>query len=139
MENLKKAAFSLSTYKITKANIDFAKQELTDEIGLILDPSGEFKKSESIFDLKIIFKAGTSNMESVLVECEMHGWFKFSNVDAQEDIPDYFFRNSIAIIFPYLRSFISTLTLQANTKNLILPTMNLSNLESVLKSNVTEV
>ncbi|MBK7039827.1 MAG: protein-export chaperone SecB [Bacteroidetes bacterium] len=51
------------------------------------------------------------------------------------EIPTFFYKNCIAIIFPYLRAFLSTLTLQANVKPLILPLMNLSGLEKPLIEN----
>jgi len=38
-------------------------------------------------------------------------------------------------MFPYIRAFVSTLTLQANTKLLKLGLMNLSELEEPLKKN----
>jgi hypothetical protein len=42
-------------------------------------------------------------------------------------------------MFPYLRVFASTLTLQANTKLLKLGLMNLSDLEVPLKENVSVI
>lgn len=54
-------------------------------------------------------------------------------------MPSYFYRNSIAIVFPYIRAFISTVTLQANIPPIILPTMNLTSLEIPLKQNTTNV
>lgn len=66
--------------------------------------------------------------------------FQFSeDVIDIEDIPTYFYANSIAIVFPYLRAFISSLTIQANLKPMILPTMNLTSLSSPLKENVTVI
>ena len=59
--------------------------------------------------------------------------FKFSNVHSIEEIPEYFYNNSIAIVFPYLRAFITTLTSVAGIKPLILPTLNLTNLSAQLK------
>lgn len=38
----------------------------------------------------------------------------FESARTLEDIPDYFYANSIAILFPYVRAFVSTVSLQAN-------------------------
>ena len=54
-------------------------------------------------------------------------------------IPSFFYKNAIAIMFPYVRAFISTLTLQANTKLLNLGLMNLSSLEKPLIENTIEL
>ncbi|EXZ22215.1 pretranslocase subunit SecB family protein, partial [Bacteroides fragilis str. S13 L11] len=53
------------------------------------------------------------------------------------EIPNFFYPNSIAILFPYVRAFVSTLTLQANIKPILLPTLNLSSLQDTLRENTT--
>lgn len=44
----------------------------------------------------------------------------------------------MAILFPYIRAFVSTVTLQANVMPILLPTVNLSSLESRLRENTKE-
>ena len=66
------------------------------------------------------------------------GTFDFENVNKIEDIPSFFYRNSIAILFPYVRAYISLVTNQANIPALVLPTMNLVSLEKPLKENTTQ-
>ena len=66
------------------------------------------------------------------------GLFDFKNVETIEDIPDFFYKNSIAILFPYVRAYISLVTTQANVPGILLPTYNLSNLEEKLRNNTTE-
>ncbi len=61
--------------------------------------------------------------------------FQFAESLKLEDIPPYFYVNSIAIIFPYVRAFISTVTLQSNIPPIVLPTMNLTELAVPLKKN----
>lgn len=61
--------------------------------------------------------------------------FMFKDEISFEDIPPYFFANSIVIIFPYVRAFVSTVSLQSNRPAIVLPTMNLSSLQDELKNN----
>jgi preprotein translocase subunit SecB len=79
--------------------------------------------NESIPKINIVFKA----------------IFSFTGVEKLEDIPDFFYRNALAIVFPYIRSFVSTLTLQSNSKLIILPTMNLSKLEKPLREKTSTI
>jgi len=72
----------------------------------------------------------------VRINCK--GLFEFKNVQTIEDIPDFFYKNSIAILFPYVRAYISLVTTQANVPGIILPTHNLSSLEEKLRNNTTE-
>lgn len=55
------------------------------------------------------------------------------------EIPDYFYANSLAIIFPYIRAFVSTITLQSNMHPIVLPTVNLMGLSEKLKRNTDVV
>lgn len=63
--------------------------------------------------------------------------YQFENVNSFEEIPDFFYKNSIAILFPFVRAYVSIITIQANVPSVMLPTLNLSSLESELKENTT--
>lgn len=135
------AAFSFEKYQVEKFsfNIDNIPKE---NISIKINPTGKFLPNENRFQLNFHFfafdKEGTS--ETSFVECFLKADFLFSEgVQSLEDIPNYFYANSIAIVFPYLRAFISSLTIQANLKPVILPTMNLTSLSTPLQDNITIV
>ena len=133
-----KAAFSLDNYRFEKANIDFTKK-ISNNIEMEIKPSGKFIAEKSVYELKFYFYAFNKDIKNSFVIIECIALFRFENKLNFENIPSYFYRNSIAIIFPYIRAFISTITLQTNTPPIILPTMNLSSLESLLKENTTQI
>ena len=83
-------------------------------------------------------KVSNENQSSPFVEVSCKGVFKFEEVNNFDEIPDFFYRNSIAILFPYLRAYVSMVTTQANVPGIILPTLNLSHLEHDLKSNTLQ-
>ena len=136
---MKKASFSIEKYYFDKVNIDF-ENYTNDEIYIDIKPSGVFKKSESNFELTFNFSAITDveNNQNPFVKMRCIGVFKFENVTSISDIPSYFYRNSIALLFPYLRAYISLVTNQANISSLMLPTMNLISLENPLRENTLE-
>jgi len=128
---MNKAAFFLKDYKFEKVNIDFSKK-VSNEISVGFEPSGEFYTKNSSFKLTIVFIAFNNKSSENFVSIECITTFQFENKITPDEIPSYFYRNSIAIIFPYIRAFVSTVTLQANIPPIILPTMNLSSLEKPL-------
>ena len=132
------AAFSLEDYKFTKVEIDYYNKESND-LKIDFDPTGKFYKDNSIFELKFIFSAFGNESKRAFVKIECIAVFKFAENINFDDIPSYFYKNSIAIIFPYIRSFVSTVTLQANIPPIILPTMNLSALEAPLKDSTVQI
>ncbi|SEH72150.1 protein-export chaperone SecB [Epilithonimonas hominis] len=134
MEN--KAAFSLENYYFSKVDINLENKKSND-IQISFAPSGKFIAESSSYELKFIFNALTNDSQFIIIECIAK--FNFENVNSFDEIPTYFYRNSIAIIFPYVRAFISTVTLQANIPPVVLPTMNLSSLEKPLRENTTQI
>lgn len=133
---MKEAVFSLIDYSIIKAVLNL--EDIPTECTFDLDfsPSGLYQQDERRYILLLIFKAKYgNNVEAINIKVKAIYQFK-ENLSINE-IPPYFYSNSIAIIFPYIRAFVSTITLQANIAPIVLPTLNISALESVLKSNTT--
>ena len=133
----KSAAFQLINYMFTKIDIDFESQQ-TKKVNIDFKPSGVFNSETSEYDLKFNFTVvDTEKDDKQFINITCIGTFKIDDVKSKENIPPFFYINSIAILFPYLRAFISTITLQANIPVLVLPTYNLSELEPVLRDNTT--
>lgn len=131
-EQTKRAAFELENYKVLKFTFIDPSSEQT-KLAIQFNPKGEYNKKEGRFLLIFEFIAGFNDGKDVFVNAVFQGTFKFADNTPLEDIPAYFYRNSIAIVFPYVRSFVTTLTAISNVKPLILPVLNLSGLEQPLK------
>ncbi len=131
MEN---ATFFLQTFKFPKVGIDLSKK-VDDDINIKLEPSGQYNAENSTFFLTFEFNAFNKEEDNAFINILCVANFKFENVASIENIPNYFYQNSIAIVFPYIRAFISTVTLQANINPLVLPTFNLSSLAEPLMKN----
>ncbi|UWY29372.1 protein-export chaperone SecB [Flavobacterium sp. TR2] len=129
-----KAAFQLDKYLFSKVNIDIDNKGDND-MKVEFIPSGAFIPAHSQFEITFVFKAFYEEYEPekpyVVIECK--GLFVFENIKSIDEIPSFFYRNAIAILFPYLRAFVSMVTLQANLAPVVLPTLNLSDLEQPLK------
>ncbi len=135
---MEKASFSIERYYFDKVLIDLQNYK-SDKLFVDFKPSGVFNSENSTYHLTFDFSALTSQEKDVLpfVNIRCNGVFKFENVTSVDEIPSYFYRNSVAILFPYLRAYVSIITNQANTSPLVLPTMNLASLEKPLKENTT--
>lgn len=130
---MQSAAFSLTTYTFNKVLIDLSKQS-GNELSIDFQPSGKFYQETSDFELEFMFRAFTQDkISEPFIQITCTAKFHFESSTSFENIPSYFYKNSIAILFPYVRAFVSTVTLQANIPPVILPTMNLSALENPLK------
>lgn len=137
---MEKAAFALRDYRFKKVSMDLSVIDDKSDIVVDFKPWGEFDKKTNMFFLSIEFTAKDKNKpETDYIYIESQSVFQFNQEISLETIPDFFYANSIAIIFPYIRAFVSTVTLQANTDALVLPTMNLTALKDILKENSRSV
>ncbi|HAH54214.1 MAG TPA: hypothetical protein DCM02_02725 [Flavobacterium sp.] len=135
---MQKAAFSIVKYQFDKVTINLSNHK-SNEISLNFDTKGVYENETSTYELCFSVKAfNENNIENPFVEVECVGFFKFENVNSFEEIPDFFYRNCIAILFPFVRAYVSIITVQANVPGVMLPTLNLTSLESTLKQNTIQ-
>ncbi|UBZ08140.1 protein-export chaperone SecB [Salegentibacter mishustinae] len=136
MENTKRASFSIEKYYFDQVHIDMNHRK-GDDLFVHFEPSGIFYSEDKTYDLSFVFTALSSKEESAkpFVEIKCVGVFNFKEVDSLDDIPEFFYRNSIAILFPYIRAYVSMVTNQANIQPVMLPTLNLASLEKPLREN----
>ena len=122
--NNKEVAFRLVNYKFTKATLNFDIPKDA-EFVISFKPSGKFKEEEGTYALSFDTIVNCKETDTIIVEVSC--------------IPDFFYPNSLAILFPYIRAFVSTLSLQANSSPIILPTVNLMGLTEELRDNTSVV
>ncbi len=130
------AAFSFNNYSFDTVKLDFSK--LADQVSLHLDftANGIYYENEGRYELRIEFSASPDNDATInAIEIVCNAGFSFQKPIRFQDIPPFFFSNSIAIIFPYIRAFVSTLTIQANHAPIVLPTLNVTPLKDELIKN----
>ena len=77
--------------------------------------------------------------EDDFINAKMISFFEIPDANSLDEIPDFFYRNSIAIAYPYLRAFITNLTIQAGQKPIIMPLLNLSELEKPFRENTIQL
>ena len=136
--NNKEVAFRLVNYKFTKATLNF---DIPEDAEFVIDfkPSGKLKEIEGTYDLSFDTIVKCEETDTIIVEVSCIAQFSFKNEIKFEEIPDFFYPNSLAILFPYIRAFVSTLSLQANSFPMILPTVNLMGLTEKLRDNTSVV
>lgn len=127
-----KAAFQLLDYCFTDVVLKLSNVPTT--INIDFAPGGVFDLKDKTYELSLEFFAFEGEIrEDAFVRILCKGTFQFTNVDTLSEIPSFFYRNGIAILFPYIRAFVSSITAQANIKPLLLPTLNLGDLEAPLR------
>lgn len=135
MNTTENASFQLKRYEFPR--FEFDATSLKDgELSIDFDPKGEFKKLERLYTLTL--KVCITQGENQVAKVECIASFLFSKEVSLSSIPEFFYPNSIAIIFPYIRAFISLVTTQSQGSGIILPTLNLSGLGKKLEEQTHE-
>ena len=135
MIEIKDAPFKFENYRISK--FSFSNPDNEDQkMNISFNPSGTFLKEEARFIVQFEFTTSGIEDGKQIISAKVLASFKFFDQVEFEEIPKYFYKNSIAIVFPYLRAFITTLTILAGVKPVILPILNLESLEKRLLDNI---
>ena len=75
---------------------------------LKIEPSGIYFQRERQYVLNLVFKASykKENTDFEVINIKLKAVFSFGDMVQTDTIPSYFYANSIAIIFPYVRAFV---------------------------------
>ena len=115
--SVEKSTFSFVKYLITDAKINVSDKEISKKINFSFTPSGIIDKEKS-FKIKL---------------CAI-GLFKYEG--SIEDTMQFFCINGPAILFPYIRAYLSSLSALSGIPLILLPTINMTGLAETLKSNI---
>lgn len=126
--------FQFNGYSINRSLIELQENSNFDNIKIGFKVSGLVNQNEKIYFLNLSVSI-TNEEKDLKIQVDAIGKFKFELVEKIEDISSFFYTNSSAILFPYIRAYISTLTNLSGNRSITLPTMNLTNLAEELKSN----
>jgi preprotein translocase subunit SecB len=139
-----KASFSILNYFFDKVRIDYnSNGNNSRDLKIDFNPSGLFNSVDNkftlTFDVRVYEDVGNNTVENKpFIEIRCNSVFKFEDLNSFDEIPDFFYKNSIAIMFPFIRAYISLITNQANIPGVLLPIMNLTELYSQLKERTSQ-
>jgi preprotein translocase subunit SecB len=139
MEHTQPANFQLQGFNIPKVYFEEPESNFS-IVDIRLEPSGTFNTSNGDYSLSINFAAiakdeKQNDQQKTIIDGILKASYKIEQVDSSTEPPDFFYQNSLAIIFPYIRAFISNITLQSGNRLLIIPLLNLTGLSETLKKN----
>lgn len=120
------AKFRFKGYKIVESHIVTNTEEETSQ-NLNVEFGQTVGVNEEGHNMRLEMMASISDENKALdIKVKAQGFFEFET-DLKPDEKDIFFRTSApAILFPYVRAYITTLSSLSGVKPVILPTLNMS-------------
>jgi len=130
----KLSAFSFEGFLISETHIT-RKEGKQGKFKIDLTPSGKYIKKLKQFRLNLEVRVYDEKSFEAIIKTQ--SLFEFKEDVNESEIGTYFYVNSSAIIFPYIRAYISALTALSGLKTITIPTMNLTGLGEKLKRKTT--
>lgn len=130
MEN---SGFQFKGFLIKKSLIVINGSEDLD-LSITFNPTGLLDKKNSTFKLLLDINISEKNNE-LNIEVSSEGTFSYNDL-SDEKLNNFLYLNAPAILFPYLRAYITSLTALSGVSPIVLPTLNLSGLKNDLEKNV---
>ncbi|WP_319504908.1 protein-export chaperone SecB [Bacteroides graminisolvens] len=120
------ANFRFKGYKIIDSTIRISEgMEISSKLEINFEQTIGSIIEEGMYKHTLTTKI-TNDNSSMNIEVKAVGFFEFDKSLSNELLQDFFQKNAPAILFPYVRAYISTLTGLSGVAPLILPTLNLS-------------
>jgi len=134
MEN--KSSFQFKGYIITKSNFEL-KDGDSNELNIEVGVNGELDEKEKKFNLTMKIHVNSDD-KSIDIYIESKGNFEYENIP-EDQLNNFLFMNAPAILFPYLRAYITSLTSFSGVRPIILPTLNLQGIKEELNNNTVRI
>ncbi len=130
--------FQFIGFNIVRSLIERKDITPSKKLTVIFNPKGIINKKDSNFQLHLDVKI-EDEKKVINIEIKAIANYYFEKEIDLEKMNNFFFLNAPALVFPYLRAYISTLTNLSGFETLTLPTLNMTGLGEDLKKNTTEV
>jgi preprotein translocase subunit SecB len=108
--------------------------DVSPKLSIDISVEGKDDRKNNQFVLKMDFRIWDEK-ENMKIQVVASGLFEFDPDCTEKELGSYFNTNAPALIFPYLRAYITSLTALSGTAPVILPTLNLAHLGEKLKNN----
>lgn len=136
-EKVIKSTFKFEKYLINNSQIKINEGAISDEINFGFIASCKVYSNQKLFQLSLGTHAYDEN-KVVDITVNVIADFKYEEGSDSNLLKHFFYKNAPAIIFPYVRAYISSLTTLSGIPTILLPTINLSGLSEEIEKN-TEI
>ena len=134
-KKVEKARFRFVEYLFQETSIKLTGEDIGDDVEFGIEPNGIFEEDNKMFilTLNVLVKDKKSSLE---VKMTVTGKFEYETNDIQELVP-YLGFNAPAIMFPYIRAYITNITALGGMSPIILPTINMESVGKELLDKIS--
>lgn len=121
----KVAKFRLKDYKITQSHFSINPEKISakDNMAIEIKRENLLNESESLFKLDMSVNM-SDERGNINISIKIEGLFEFDSDLNETQKNNFFDINAPAILYPYVRAYLSSLTSLSGFSHIILPTIN---------------
>ncbi len=120
------AKFRFLGYKILKSMVEIKNEDhLNQKMNIEFNGKNIIDNDNHKFNLQLDSRI-TNEDNSIVIEIVILGLFEFDRDLTEGQKESFFDTNAPAILFPYVRAYVGTLTSLSGIKPIVLPTINIS-------------
>jgi preprotein translocase subunit SecB len=134
MEEAIKSSFKFEKYNILRSLIDRKADFPSKSLQIGFEPKGTHFKEDNRFELFLGVRVEDES-KNLLIEVDASATYLLEGDVAEKMLKTFFYLNAPAILFPYIRAYIATLTTLSGMAPINLPTLNLTKLALELERN----
>ncbi len=134
---MNESKFQFKGFKINRSLLEKRDGDISKRFSFNFEPKGILNTSKRTYNLQLNVLIKDEN-DVLSVEMSSVANFAFEQEIKKEKLQSLFYVNAPAILFPYVRAYISTLSTLSGFPPIILPTLNLSGLGDELQKNTIE-
>ena len=123
-DNAKQARFQFTGYLIDQCSINLTGGTIGEEMEFSINPSGNFEKDSKRFTLTMLV-AISDKEHNFDFNLRIHGFFVYDTENFNE-LRTFIGINSPALLFPYIRAYVSNITALSGLQPIIMPTLNMT-------------
>lgn len=130
--------FQFKGFTIGRSLIEIKNDNASEKLSIKFDPKGFINRNENKFRMELGVKISDEN-KSFKIDIQAIANYEYEKVKTAEELDNFFYINAPAILFPYIRAYISTISNLSGFKPINLPTLNIMRIGEDLKKNTVEV
>ncbi|MDY0154486.1 MAG: protein-export chaperone SecB [Prevotella sp.] len=128
--------FRFKGYKITHSELNISgEQSENTEYSIGINAKGKAETDNFILTLDVSISSNDNSIDANVV---VEGTFNFNKEISKEILNSLFCANAPAIMFPYVRAYISTLTALSGVDTVVIPTLAMTPLGEEIKESLSE-
>lgn len=131
------ARFGFNNYIIEKCELEQTGKALSKEMQFAIKPYGELLEKEHLFILTLQVEVKDKE-ENFKAKIKIKGQFVYETSD-NKILLDFICINAPAIMFPYIRAYVSSLSSLSGVSTIIMPTINMTQVGKALREQMQHI